>query len=310
MLNAGTVNVALFGISQREERMINIVLSHQKHSTTNFVPVKAAGSADCRIGLIDLDALNAEEARRELTVLQNADPNIKIIYVSNDGQRGDGIYRIAHKSLLSQLVLTLQDIAKTIATQSSVSAINTAASASPGEAATPSPAAPVQGLLRGSIAAARQSLAERVTSAGAYGMAPLQALVVDDSVTVRNQLDAALKDVGFITDLASSGDQAAAMMAKKRYDVVFLDVVLPGEDGYAICKAIRRTPVGKSRQVVMLTSRSSPFDRARGALAGCNMYLVKPLSLDVFYGAVEKVVGKIQAGARAALIEGDYQFSA
>ena len=315
MLNADTYNVALFGISRRDERMINIVLSHQKSDSTHFIPVNPSNRTACKVGVIDLDAQNAHDARLQLSNLQRETPDIKVIYLSNDGQRGDGLYRIAHKSLLSQLVLTLQDIAKTLVTHSSVSALDT------GAASNRTCHAPAhdrqstgfQAKQSHAVSEPNPYIRRQPTndvSFGRYGAAPLHALVVDDSVTVRNQLEAALKKAGFIADLASSGDQVSVMMAKKCYDIVFLDVVLPGDDGYSICKAIRKMPNGKSQQIVMLTSRSSPFDRARGALAGCNVYLAKPIALDSFYAAVDKLIMKVCDNNRPMALARGYQLSA
>jgi len=60
---------------------------------------------------------------------------------------------------------------------------------------------------------------------------------------------------------------------------VFVDVMMPVMDGYQLTRAIKRDPATRAIPVVILTSRSSPFDLARGALAGCNRYLVKPVAL-------------------------------
>jgi two-component system cell cycle response regulator len=58
-----------------------------------------------------------------------------------------------------------------------------------------------------------------------------------------------------------------------------VDVVMPGIDGFRLTREIKRDPTTRATSVVILTSRSTPFDLARGALAGCNCYLVKPVSM-------------------------------
>jgi CheY-like chemotaxis protein len=103
-------------------------------------------------------------------------------------------------------------------------------------------------------------------------------LVVDDNLTVRKFMEAKLAPYGFVADFAETGEQAVGLTGTKEYTCVFLDVVLPGIDGYQVCKLIKGNKQAVKRTaVVMLTSRSSPFDKLRGSLAGCDEYLTKPV---------------------------------
>ena len=103
-------------------------------------------------------------------------------------------------------------------------------------------------------------------------------LVVDDNATVRKFMEAKLAPYGFSADFAETGEQAVGLTGAKEYTCVFLDVVLPGIDGYQVCKLIKGNKQAiKRTAVVMLTSRSSPFDKLRGSLAGCDEYLTKPV---------------------------------
>ena len=113
-------------------------------------------------------------------------------------------------------------------------------------------------------------------------------LVVDDSSTVRRQVELELERFDVHVDAAESGEQAFELLARNCYDLIFLDVVLPGVDGYHICKAIKKDKTMKKTPVVMLTSKSSPFDRVKGALSGCDTYLTKPVKLSAFQGVVKK----------------------
>lgn len=108
-------------------------------------------------------------------------------------------------------------------------------------------------------------------------------LVVDDSPTVRKQLELELGSVDIAVDSAETGEQGIEKLASNNYDVVFLDVVLPGADGYEVCKAIKKNPMTRNIPVVMLTSKSSSFDRVRGAMAGCSSYLTKPVDYEKFH---------------------------
>lgn len=122
----------------------------------------------------------------------------------------------------------------------------------------------------------------------------MKVLVVDDSDIVRKSLNILLakknlRDVTF----AKSGEEALALLERQEpYDTIFLDVVMPGIDGYKVCKAVKKSLVHKESTVVMLTSKSSRFDKVRASLVGCNHYLTKPIAKSAFMDFVDKLVGE------------------
>ena len=114
-------------------------------------------------------------------------------------------------------------------------------------------------------------------------------LVVDDNATVRMFMKAKLAPFNFEIDFAETGEQAVGLTGSREYACVFLDVVMPGIDGYQVCKLIKGNKQAiKKTAVVMLTSRSSPFDKLRGSLAGCDEYLTKPLDEDRLLEVIAK----------------------
>jgi twitching motility two-component system response regulator PilG len=120
-------------------------------------------------------------------------------------------------------------------------------------------------------------------------------LVVDDNATVRAFMQAKLAPYNFEVDFAETGEEAVGLSGTQEYTCVFLDVVLPGIDGYQVCKLIKSNKQAiKKTAVVMLTSRSSPFDKLRGSLAGCDEYLTKPLDED----RLLEVIAKFLPGSR------------
>jgi twitching motility two-component system response regulator PilG len=121
--------------------------------------------------------------------------------------------------------------------------------------------------------------------------AGLRALVVDDSPTVCKQLELELQNFNIQADIAETAEMGLVMLAQRKYDLIFLDVVLPLTDGYQACKEIRKNPKTKHTPIIMLTSKSSPFDRVRGSLAGCSTYLTKPVDYNMFRHTIEKYVG-------------------
>jgi twitching motility two-component system response regulator PilG len=114
-------------------------------------------------------------------------------------------------------------------------------------------------------------------------------LVVDDNASVRMFMKAKLAPFHFEVDFAESGEEAVGLTGAREYTCVFLDVVLPGIDGYQVCKLVKANKHAmKKTAVVMLTSRSSPFDKLRGSLAGCDEYLTKPLDEDRLLEVIAK----------------------
>ncbi len=103
-------------------------------------------------------------------------------------------------------------------------------------------------------------------------------LVVDDSIVVREQLKKILTEHGYLVTTASSGEEAIQQFKPNYYHKVLLDVVMPESDGYTICRKLRA--IDKKTPIIMLTSKSSPFDKIRGKMAGCKAYLTKPVTLD------------------------------
>lgn len=103
-------------------------------------------------------------------------------------------------------------------------------------------------------------------------------LVVDDSLAIRNHLRSLLEAGGFSVCEADSVENALKLLPQQAFDCVLMDVLMPGLDGYEGCKQIKTLMRGaRALPVVMLTSKSSPFDRIRGKMAGCDAYLTKPV---------------------------------
>ncbi len=103
-------------------------------------------------------------------------------------------------------------------------------------------------------------------------------LVVDDSLVVREQLSKILTEHGYAVTTAESGEEALQKFKPNYYSKVLLDVIMPNADGYTVCRKLRS--VDKRTPIIMLTSKSSPFDKIRGKMAGCKAYLTKPVVLE------------------------------
>ena len=105
-------------------------------------------------------------------------------------------------------------------------------------------------------------------------------LVVDDSLSVRTQMDLCLRLHDLSVDMAENAETALELIESGSYDVIFLDVVLPEMDGYKVCKLIKSNEEKRSIPIVMLTGKTSPFNKVRGVMAGCDRYLTKPVDAE------------------------------
>jgi CheY-like chemotaxis protein len=121
----------------------------------------------------------------------------------------------------------------------------------------------------------------------------IRVLVVDDSPTVRSQLAGAVRKLGMACDPVGSAMEGLKLCEQKHFDLALVDVVMPEMDGYKLTKEIRKH--FKQTPVIILTSKSSPFDLARGALAGCDTYLVKPVTMQKLKDAMYKSLRKSMA---------------
>jgi twitching motility two-component system response regulator PilG len=133
-----------------------------------------------------------------------------------------------------------------------------------------------------------QSFLEQIADSRMSSSYSFTAMVVDDSQPVRKQLEIELKMLGAKVELAENGERALELSKDKSYDIIFLDVMMPGIDGYKVCKRLKKDVRSKNTPIVMLTGKSSPFDKVKGTLSGCDTYLTKPLQHEEFQTITRK----------------------
>ena len=97
-----------------------------------------------------------------------------------------------------------------------------------------------------------------------------------------------LAPYNFNVDYAESGEQAIGLSGQKHYTCIFLDVILPGIDGYQVCKLLKSKRSAKKTAVIMLTGKGSVFDKVRGIMSGCDAYLSKPVVEEVLLETIAK----------------------
>ena len=252
--------VGTLGLQKQEERFVKIMLGLTSHAQTSRSQGRYAWSEDLKKAEVVIVNYEDDSAMKSWHALASHKPSPVLLLVTATEQSSFSKYHLTRPFGPAKVLMILDKIVKE-------------RNEGGGE-----PEA-----FSGSTKTVQREI---VVS---KGIVPFRhrALVVDDSPTVRKQLVLELGSFNIQVDTAETGEQGLEMLKKNRYDIIFLDVVMPGADGYQVCKTIRRNQETKSTPIVMLTSKSSPFDKVRGSLAGCSSYLTKPVDYENFYHVLE-----------------------
>jgi two-component system OmpR family response regulator len=133
----------------------------------------------------------------------------------------------------------------------------------------------------------------------------MRILVVEDEVRLASLMRKGLREAGLLADVAVKGEDALWMAAASGYDVVLLDVRLPGIDGFEVCRLLRADRVGTP--ILMLTARDAVQDRIAGLDAGADDYLVKPFDFGELLARVRALGRRGAAEKGTALRVGDLE---
>ncbi len=120
------------------------------------------------------------------------------------------------------------------------------------------------------------------------GTQAMKILVVEDEPKTGNYLKQGLSEAGFTVDLAREGNDAVHLGTTDDYDLIVLDVMLPGRDGWSVLRALREA--GKSMPVLFLTARDQVEDRVKGLELGADDYLVKPFAFSELLARVRTLL--------------------
>ncbi len=121
---------------------------------------------------------------------------------------------------------------------------------------------------------------------------PSKVLIVDDESALRHVLSVSLATLGFEAEEAGTGEQALALLGAGHYDVVLLDINMPGKGGIETCREIQR--LSPRPVVFMLTVRDGAEDKAKAFEAGADGYLTKPFHLSALVESIRTALGSPQ----------------
>jgi DNA-binding response OmpR family regulator len=127
----------------------------------------------------------------------------------------------------------------------------------------------------------------------------MKILVVDDDPDIVRLLKYFLEAKGRQVQTASTGAEALELFKREPPDLVILDVMLPGMDGWAVLRKIRES---SQVPVLMLTGKDAPTDKAKGLLSGADDYIAKPFDLAELEARIVAVMRRYKPSARPALI--------
>lgn len=123
-------------------------------------------------------------------------------------------------------------------------------------------------------------------------------LIIEDDPDIAELVDIHLRDIGYLPECAFDGIEGLNKALTNNYLLVILDLMLPGLDGFEVCKSIREHK--KGMPILMLTSRSEEFDKVLGLELGADDYLTKPFSLRELMARVKTIIRRVDAVMEAA----------
>ena len=115
-------------------------------------------------------------------------------------------------------------------------------------------------------------------------------LVVDDSWTELTMIVAPLRNSGYDVVTAVDGDEAMEKVFRERPQCIVLDVVLPKQNGFQLCRKLKSIEASKHIPIILLTSKSTPLDKSWGLRQGADLYVTKPFNSDELVASVRSLV--------------------
>lgn len=157
------------------------------------------------------------------------------------------------------------------------------------------------GLDNGADKTYRSRLADSVSNANSVSNAEdVQVLIVDDEKIVRNLLQLSLQRMGYTVTCATDGPEALAAFIQQKYDLVLLDILMPGVDGFEVCAQLRRI---SAVPIVMLTALNRPDDIVRGLELGADTYITKPFTFKEVEARIRAILRRANGRTESEFVQ-------
>jgi two-component system, OmpR family, copper resistance phosphate regulon response regulator CusR len=131
----------------------------------------------------------------------------------------------------------------------------------------------------------------------------MRILVVEDEQKIAKFIKRGLKEEGYAADIASDGENGHFLSGTNEYDLIVLDLMLPGMDGLTLCKKLRKE--GNHTPILMLTAKDTVKDKVEGLDSGADDYLPKPFAFEEFLARVRALLRKTDSKVPTQLKVGD-----
>ncbi len=133
-------------------------------------------------------------------------------------------------------------------------------------------------------------------------MQSVNILVIEDDEIVARTIERSLRGQEFRVTVANSGVEGLKVTRRQLPDMVIMDIIMPGMDGYSVCREMRADPLLSAIPILFLTAKAKDEDRIQGFLAGADDYLTKPFNIDELILRIRAILRRTQSHPRT---EGD-----
>lgn len=135
----------------------------------------------------------------------------------------------------------------------------------------------------------------------------MRILVIEDNRDILANVLDYLQLKGYTVDCAQDGVSGLHLAVSEHYDLIVLDIMLPGMDGYQVCQRLRED-ASRDTPIIMLTARDELDDRLKGLRSGADDYLIKPFALSELVARIEAILRRSQGGSRHTLEVADLSY--
>lgn len=115
-------------------------------------------------------------------------------------------------------------------------------------------------------------------------------LVVEDSITEMQILTNYLRQAGLVVVSAQSGEEAQVKLSRQTPDLIVLDVILPGQSGFELCRELKADPRTSQIPVIICSTKDTDVDKMWGNLLGANAYIPKPVDPTLFLTTIRQLI--------------------
>lgn len=131
----------------------------------------------------------------------------------------------------------------------------------------------------------------------------MKVLLVEDEKKIANFVCAGFREQGFVVEHCANGDEGFARASGGSYDIIVLDIMLPGRDGLSILKGLRKA--GNATPVILLTARNELDDRIEGLTLGADDYLAKPFFVEELIARMQALLRRVSGERQNVLAVGE-----